>query len=195
MPFKSQFVLWYAGLRGAIAYALAKRWGGNQVTQAVEGTTIILVLLTTFILGSTVGTLVQKLQMEMGEDDEFQLNSIASLEQYWQQSAFATEGNDTAATELRTRSTSTDNVETLVEEKDKLSTKAHSGFLNIDENLKKWIGGRPSTKAGVEADLAEELSGPGEACTRVHALCLDTRTLASAPIRLAWLHRLLPPQR
>lgn len=161
MPFKSQFVLWYAGLRGAIAYALAKRWGGNQVTQAVEGTTIILVLLTTFILGSTVGTLVQKLQMEMGEDDEFQLNSIASLEQYWQQSAFATEGNDTAATELRTRSTSTDNVETLVEEKDKLSTKAHSGFLNIDENLKKWIGGRPSTKAGVEADLAEELSGPG----------------------------------
>lgn len=170
MPFKSQFVLWYAGLRGAIAYALAKRWGGNEVTQAVEGTTIILVLLTTFILGSTVGTLVQKLQMEMGEDDEFQLSSIASLEQYWQQSAFATEGNDTAATELRTRSQSSDNVETLVEQEDAFSTKAHTGFLNLDENLKKWIGGRASTKAAAEADLAEELSGPGEARLRVHAL-------------------------
>ena len=68
MAFKSQFVLWYAGLRGAIAYALAKRWGGNKVTQAVEGTTIMLVLLTTFILGSTVGTLVKKLNMEMGKE-------------------------------------------------------------------------------------------------------------------------------
>lgn len=162
MSMKSQFVLWYAGLRGAIAYALAKRWGGNKVTQAVEGTTIILVLLTTFILGSTVGPLVKKLKMEMGEDDELQLSSVASLEQYWKQSAFATEGNDTAATELRSRSDTPDNIETLVEQQDALGTKAHTGFLNLDQTLKKWVGGRASTKAGAEADLAEELSGPGK---------------------------------
>ena len=81
--------------------SLSASVGGNAVTQAVEGTTIILVLLTTFLLGSTVGPLVKKLKMEMGEDDELQLNSVASLEAYWQQSAFATEGNDTAATGTR----------------------------------------------------------------------------------------------
>lgn len=99
-------MLWYAGLRGAIAYALAKRWGGKATSQAVEGTTIMLVLLTTFCLGGTVGTLVQKLKMEMEEGDELQLSSVASLENYWQASAFATEGNDTEATAERARSKS-----------------------------------------------------------------------------------------
>ena len=55
-----------------------------------------------------------------------------------------------------------DTAEVLVEQKDALSTKAHTGFLNLDQNLKKWIGGRDSTSQGAAADLAEELSGPGE---------------------------------
>ena len=48
----------------------------------------------------------KKSGVSLGDDDELQLNSVASLEMYWKQSAFATEGNDTAATEQRSRSKS-----------------------------------------------------------------------------------------
>ena len=94
---ESQFMLWFAGLRGAIAYALAKRWGGLRTTQAVEGTTVILVLVTTFGLGGTVGWVLKKLDMEMEEGDEVQLSSLDSFKNYFEQSAFGTEGVETAA--------------------------------------------------------------------------------------------------
>lgn len=54
-----------------------------------------------------------------------------------------------------------ENAETLVEQDEALGTKAHAGFLNLDRTLKRWVGGRPATQAGLAADLAEELNGPG----------------------------------
>lgn len=61
---RSQLVLWWAGLRGAIAYGLAKRWdseqsredGAEQLNEPVGQvtTTITIVIFTTFCLGSTI---------------------------------------------------------------------------------------------------------------------------------------------
>jgi hypothetical protein len=82
-------VIWFAGLRGAIAYALAKRWGGDGAL-AVEGTTIILVLVTTFGMGGTVGKVVQALDMELTDDSD--CDTFGGLQDYWMAAGATTGG-------------------------------------------------------------------------------------------------------
>ena len=60
IPWQSQVVLWFAGLRGAIAYGLAKRWDAEPDSPENEVTTVMgVVMFTTFVLGSTVASLIR----------------------------------------------------------------------------------------------------------------------------------------
>ena len=70
---KSQLVLWFAGLRGAIAYGLAKRWDAEPVSPPNEVTTVMaVVIFTTFVLGSTVASLIRCLGLEGTPDRDEQ---------------------------------------------------------------------------------------------------------------------------
>ena len=57
--------MWWAGLRGAIAYGLAKRWDAEGDSPPTEVTTAMAVIIfTTFGLGSTVATLIKCLGLD-----------------------------------------------------------------------------------------------------------------------------------
>ena len=65
MGWRSQVVMWWAGLRGAIAYGLAKRWDAEEDSPPTEVTTAMAVIIfTTFGLGSTVATLIKCLGLD-----------------------------------------------------------------------------------------------------------------------------------
>ena len=65
MGWRSQVVMWWAGLRGAIAYGLAKRWDAEGDSPPTEVTTAMAVIIfTTFGLGSTVATLIKCLGLD-----------------------------------------------------------------------------------------------------------------------------------
>eukprot|EP01051_Picozoa_sp_SAG22_P013269 SAG22_NODE_1466_length_4352_cov_2.073830_2_plen_224_part_00 len=60
IPPKSQFLLWWAGLRGAIAYGLAKQWAEEEAQEEpVVSAVMVLVVVTTFGLGGTFGSVIQ----------------------------------------------------------------------------------------------------------------------------------------
>jgi len=61
VPVKMQLVLWFAGLRGAIAYALAENMPGPN-KEVYATTTLIICMFTTFVLGGTT----EKMLTEMG---------------------------------------------------------------------------------------------------------------------------------
>ena len=72
VPAKSQFVLWFAGLRGPIAYGLAKKWRAESTDpdfQQIVSTTIIICVLSTFVCGGTFGWLLDCLDMEVPEEE------------------------------------------------------------------------------------------------------------------------------
>ncbi len=71
IPWKSQVVLWFAGLRGAIAYGLAKRWDAEPDSPTNTVTTVMaVVIFTTFVLGSTVASLIRCLGLDGAPDPE-----------------------------------------------------------------------------------------------------------------------------
>ena len=77
LSFRSQLVLWWAGLRGAIAYGLAKRWDAEENSPLGQvTTTIVVVMFTTFVFGSTIGGVISCLGLaghpadDMDSDDE-----------------------------------------------------------------------------------------------------------------------------
>ncbi|OWZ21316.1 Sodium/hydrogen exchanger 3 [Phytophthora megakarya] len=67
IPVKYMSVMWFAALRGSIAFALAKNWnyigryGSHR--QLVESTTLVVVLFTTIVIGGITGPLISKLRL------------------------------------------------------------------------------------------------------------------------------------
>lgn len=64
IPLKSQFLLWFAGLRGAIAYGLAKQWQQEESVNHIETCVMLVVVFTTFGLGGMFGWVIKKLDYE-----------------------------------------------------------------------------------------------------------------------------------
>ena len=67
VPLNSQLVLWFAGLRGPIAYALAKMWreqSGDPDLHQIVSTTMLVVVVTTFLCGGAFAAVLECLDME-----------------------------------------------------------------------------------------------------------------------------------
>lgn len=66
ITWRAQAVLIFAGLRGAIAYALSKRWQKEAGVdrEVVVTTTTVVILVTTFGLGGSVGSFIRALGLE-----------------------------------------------------------------------------------------------------------------------------------
>ncbi|TDH64933.1 hypothetical protein CCR75_005911 [Bremia lactucae] len=67
IPLKYMGVMWFVGLRGSIAFALAKNWNYTgrygPHRRLIESTTLVVVLFTTIVIGGLTGPLVSKLHL------------------------------------------------------------------------------------------------------------------------------------
>eukprot|EP00587_Corethron_hystrix_P003756 CAMPEP_0113319948 /NCGR_PEP_ID=MMETSP0010_2-20120614/13943_1 /TAXON_ID=216773 ORGANISM="Corethron hystrix, Strain 308" /NCGR_SAMPLE_ID=MMETSP0010_2 /ASSEMBLY_ACC=CAM_ASM_000155 /LENGTH=519 /DNA_ID=CAMNT_0000177613 /DNA_START=112 /DNA_END=1668 /DNA_ORIENTATION=+ /assembly_acc=CAM_ASM_000155 len=79
VPVKMQFVLWFAGLRGAIAYALAENMPGpNKDTYA--STTLCICMFTTIVLGGFTERLLTDMGMKQTSSTADRGNYTSSLQ-------------------------------------------------------------------------------------------------------------------
>ncbi|KAH7479007.1 Sodium/hydrogen exchanger 6 [Phytophthora ramorum] len=68
IPVKYMSVIWMAGLRGSMAFALAKNWNyvglhGASHRRLIESTTLVVILITTIVIGGLMGPLLLSLHM------------------------------------------------------------------------------------------------------------------------------------
>jgi solute carrier family 9 (sodium/hydrogen exchanger), member 8 len=85
VPFKHQVVIWFSGLRGAIAFALALnvQSANAEHVSIIKSSTLFTVIFTTVFLGAATGPLLRGLGLSDAEDDvvdHHTLQSYASLE-------------------------------------------------------------------------------------------------------------------
>eukprot|EP01086_Lenisia_limosa_P010057 TRINITY_DN3392_c0_g1_i1.p1 TRINITY_DN3392_c0_g1~~TRINITY_DN3392_c0_g1_i1.p1 ORF type:complete len:317 (-),score=51.92 TRINITY_DN3392_c0_g1_i1:6-902(-) len=72
IPAKMPFMMWFSGLRGAIAFALALNAPGHR--SLIVTTTLVLVVFTMVVLGGSVLPLLKKLGLDKQEPDPETLN-------------------------------------------------------------------------------------------------------------------------
>mmetsp|Transcript_28839 Transcript_28839/g.35434 ORF Transcript_28839/g.35434 Transcript_28839/m.35434 type:complete len:538 (-) Transcript_28839:1587-3200(-) len=67
---KMQFVMFFAGLRGAVSYALSTQLtaGNKRGIEAIQTTTMGIIICTTFILGGSTEYVLNRLDMKRGAD-------------------------------------------------------------------------------------------------------------------------------
>ncbi|KAE8910933.1 hypothetical protein PF002_g2084 [Phytophthora fragariae] len=68
IPVKYMGVIWVAGLRGSMAFALAKNWNyvglhGASHRRLIESTTLVVILITTIVIGGLTGPLLSSLHL------------------------------------------------------------------------------------------------------------------------------------
>ncbi|CEG37031.1 sodium hydrogen exchanger 3 [Plasmopara halstedii] len=68
IPVKYMSVIWMAGLRGSMAFALAKNWNyiglhGASHRRLIESTTLVVILITTIVIGGLMGPLLMNLHL------------------------------------------------------------------------------------------------------------------------------------
>jgi hypothetical protein len=68
IPRREQVVIWYSGLRGAIAVALSLQVPG-EMRDLLVATTMFIVLFTIFVLGGTTPSLLRRLRVPTGVPD------------------------------------------------------------------------------------------------------------------------------
>ena len=68
IPESWQIMLWWSGLRGAIAFALSMDINSESLNE-VKTTTLIVVILSILILGGTTPAVIQRLNIELVNDD------------------------------------------------------------------------------------------------------------------------------
>jgi hypothetical protein len=76
IPWKTANMLWFSGLRGAVSYALVKTFPktGNENTFVV--TTMLIVLVTTFVFGGGTETALKALNIQVNVDEQEYLKSV-----------------------------------------------------------------------------------------------------------------------
>uniref|UniRef100_A0A7S3D0U5 Sodium/hydrogen exchanger n=1 Tax=Palpitomonas bilix TaxID=652834 RepID=A0A7S3D0U5_9EUKA len=67
--FKMQVVMWWSGLRGAIAYALAINFPLTEHKAYIQATTLVIVLSTTLIFGGTTAPILKGLKLVEKEEE------------------------------------------------------------------------------------------------------------------------------
>ena len=78
IPVKHMSVIWLAGLRGSMAFALAKNWNyvglhGGSHRRLIESTTLVVILITTIVIGGLMGPLLSSLQLTGKTKDNYHL--------------------------------------------------------------------------------------------------------------------------
>jgi sodium/hydrogen exchanger-like protein 6/7 len=80
IPIAYQHCLVFAGLRGAIAFALAMRGatGGSDGRRMILSTTLVIVLVTVLVFGGGTMSVLQKLKIRVGVRDDEEMDTRAS---------------------------------------------------------------------------------------------------------------------
>eukprot|EP00494_Astrolonche_serrata_P028428 UN28694 len=65
LDWKYQAVMWFSGLRGPVAFALAH--GAPADTGLILTTTLVIIFITTFVIGGITLTVLQKLDLQVAE--------------------------------------------------------------------------------------------------------------------------------
>jgi len=134
ISFRMQIMIWFSGLRGAIAFALAlnlKTPGGSVLIT----TTLFIVLFTTLGLGCLTSPLIKKLKLQhivTEAEMEVRASLITDIEpEYDANKDYDDEGNDVV---LHTKRISTSKPDSWF----------HRHWRIFDEKImKKWFGGKP----------------------------------------------------
>ncbi|KAF4139506.1 Sodium/hydrogen exchanger family [Phytophthora infestans] len=105
IPVKFMSVIWMAGLRGSMAFALAKNWNyvglhGASHRRLIESTTLVVILITTIVIGGIMGPLLMNLHLTGKYKDHSHLDQSDTD----RSSATASESEDTVS-QLVQRST------------------------------------------------------------------------------------------
>lgn len=82
IPLRYQLMMWFAGLRGAIAFALAMSNAFTTESQIVLTTTLSIIMVTVFLCGSTTLVVMEKLKIHIGvhDDDDDDDNTTANAD-------------------------------------------------------------------------------------------------------------------
>jgi len=139
ITFKMQIMLWFAGLRGAIAVALAENVRTDH-RSVIVSSTLAVVFITTILLGLSTGPMLKKLNLYEPEHME----SVADEEEDVETNHG--DGNGTVQLEEMTPTAegapATPGLQLSAKKK---RSKFQIWFKRIDEqHLKPWFGGKPA---------------------------------------------------
>jgi len=87
IPFRMQIIIWFSGLRGAIAFALSQTMPGEH-KGTYETTTLGVVFFTTIVCGGLTETMLKCMNMRTGGFETIPSSSPRAVpddEQYWEQ--------------------------------------------------------------------------------------------------------------
>ncbi len=161
IPFKMQICIWFAGLRGACAFALSMKVPGVVFRSYVQSTTMAIVLLTTIVGGGLTETVVRSLRqrgVDMLPEPDKPIESLHDHELVLlDEDELGTNGEPVV------RFVSDRNVDV---EENHQSGNRRTGFAkwwhSVDNKyIKKWFGGRDSRQRGDSGfvENASSLSG------------------------------------
>lgn len=96
IPLRMQFVMWFAGLRGAIAFALSQNMEGSH-KDTYETTTISIVVFTTVVCGGLTEPMLRYAGMKRASDDEDDSDVVQPLNQQYELTSMGDEEKNTAS--------------------------------------------------------------------------------------------------
>ncbi|KAF0711321.1 Aste57867_5324 [Aphanomyces stellatus] len=152
-------VIWFAGLRGAISFALVKTWShvdsaGVSHRSLIVSTTLIIVVFTTLVIGGLTGPLLEYIKKKSPETIEAP-DSPKHLQEPRLSFVHSLAHGDLVNPEVRRRTPRPEHNETVVVQEGAgvaalpqdpqlaMSRKFEKTWKNVDENyLKRWFGGR-----------------------------------------------------
>eukprot|EP01091_Cochliopodium_minus_P003673 TRINITY_DN13647_c0_g1_i1.p1 TRINITY_DN13647_c0_g1~~TRINITY_DN13647_c0_g1_i1.p1 ORF type:complete len:611 (-),score=133.86 TRINITY_DN13647_c0_g1_i1:204-1895(-) len=83
IPFTHQIIIWFSGLRGALAFALCLNLSSLPHGTAILTTTLCVAIFTIVFLGSFTSKLVRLLKIEIGLDPSILKNNSKENENHW----------------------------------------------------------------------------------------------------------------
>ncbi|WFD00464.1 monovalent cation:H+ antiporter, CPA1 (nhx1) [Malassezia yamatoensis] len=84
LPREYQLMLFWAGLRGAVGFALSAGMVGTNAS-ALQTTVLVVVVLTVIVFGGTTAQMLDVLQIQTGVEDDEDDNSVADLDENLEQ--------------------------------------------------------------------------------------------------------------